>query len=330
VHIYSHPLPSDHFPSHFQSIVSIVSIISISALHKTQRLVQGVIVTASSARHFYYKKTSPLTTTPHSSSTMSPIAFKQQVDQLAAELTKCIEFCEDIRTNRRLGNTQESLDRLQSALETAEVTIPASYKDVRRRTGSRMDIGDEKARGEMNQHILDVQSIITPRLQDIAHPPRRHSRHEKQQAGFAELHRQWKDICQDVSETIHSLSRRITTTTIPAPPSAPTPPSPLKSNGMPTPPSSPGSKSRKADEITIPVQEFHQLLAHMRNSWEEIIVDGKILYVNVLDPQKKQREVPAGAYVKACPRPGVVRRGSFHRPSPYSRTLDQAWEGKVL
>jgi hypothetical protein len=73
---------------------------------------------------------------------MSPIAFKQQVTQLATELSRCIKLCEDIRVNRHIGSTHENLDKLQSALQAAEVSIPESYNSVRNYVGHELDLGD--------------------------------------------------------------------------------------------------------------------------------------------------------------------------------------------
>lgn len=223
---------------------------------------------------------------------------------MTAELTRCIELCEEIRANRRLGSTQENLDRLQSSLESGEMSLPTTYNDIRKQTGSRMDIGDEKARNEMNQHLLSIQTTLKPRLKEIAYPTRPRARHEKEQSGFVDLHRQWKVIHRDASETIISLSRRITTTSVPAPPSAPTPPSPLPSKVKPaSSPTADKPKSKKSDDITISLTEFHHMLAHMQNSWEEVVVGGRIMYVNCLDKEKKSWEMPAGgAFIKTTPR----------------------------
>jgi hypothetical protein len=73
---------------------------------------------------------------------MSPITFKQQVEQLVSELTRCIEFCQDIRAYRNIGSRHENLDRLQSTLESAEDSIPMAYNTTRRLVGSQLEIGD--------------------------------------------------------------------------------------------------------------------------------------------------------------------------------------------
>jgi hypothetical protein len=73
---------------------------------------------------------------------MSPITFKQQVEQLVSELTRCIELCQDIRAYRNIGSRHENLDRLQSTLESAEDSIPMAYNTTRRLVGSQLEIGD--------------------------------------------------------------------------------------------------------------------------------------------------------------------------------------------
>ncbi len=75
---------------------------------------------------------------------MSPITFKQQVEQLVSELAKCIQLCQDIRAYRKIGNRHENLDRLQSTLESAEASIPMAYNTTRRLVGSQFELGDGK------------------------------------------------------------------------------------------------------------------------------------------------------------------------------------------
>jgi hypothetical protein len=75
--------------------------------------------------------------------TMSPIAFKRQVEQVISELGKCVQLCQDIKHNRRM-RSHENLDRLEEALESAEGSIPQSYDRLRRTVGSQLDIGDGK------------------------------------------------------------------------------------------------------------------------------------------------------------------------------------------
>jgi hypothetical protein len=58
------------------------------------------------------------------------------------ELTKCIGYCKDIRVNRRIGNTHENLDRLQSSLEAAGTNIARAYEGARSLNSSGIDLGD--------------------------------------------------------------------------------------------------------------------------------------------------------------------------------------------
>jgi len=211
-------------------------------------------------------------------------------------MTRCVELCEAIRTNRKIGNSHHNLDRLQSALELATRTIPVEYNTTRRAIGSRIDSGDEKARREMNQHILDIQSRIKPTLREIAYPSRQRQKGEQVVPGFSNLLNHWKLIYQGVSETIDSLSRRIEEAT-----ATPTPkPAPL-----PTPTPTP----KKPDEVTISMKRFDHLLEHMKNSWEETIVAGKVLYVNVFDKSNRQWERPeSDAFIRSCNRPSKPSR----------------------
>jgi len=183
-----------------------------------------------------------------------------------------------------------------------------AYNTTRRLVGSQLEIGDEKARTEMDRYIVDLQTRIKPKLRHIANPPTRRHRHEQERPGFRELLNQWKTIYQGVSLTMLSLSRRIETAEA-------VPPKPSARPAAPTP------TPRKTDEITISLKQFDHLVEHMKNSWEEVIVGGKYLYVNVHDPNVKQWDMPANGYVKSRPRPAPrpSRSPSFERRSTRAR-----------
>lgn len=235
---------------------------------------------------------------------MSPISFKQQVEQLVSELSRCIQLCQDIKSYRNVGNRHENLDRLQSTLESSERSIPMAYNTTRRLVGSQLEIGDEQARTEMDQYINDVQTKIKPKLRQIAQPSKRRSRSEQELPGFKDILNQWKSIYQEYNVTLLSLSRRIEIAEAQPTPRTPTP--------------------RSTTEITISLREYDRLLVHMKNSWEEVIVGGRYLYVNTHDPNIKQWDMPVNAYVKSKTRPAPrpARSSSYERRSPGSRMSD--------
>jgi len=244
--------------------------------------------------------------------TMAPTTFKFQVAQLQAELTRCIEFCQDIRTTRHLDGTK-NLDALQNALESAEISIPNNFNTFRRIAGSQMDVGDDKARREMNQHILDVQSKLKPRLREISQPNNRpRDKHEREKPGFRVLLTEWEIIYAEMSKTMRALSGRIETAkATPAP--------------KPTEPKKPEPKKKNTDDITITMKEFDHLLEHMKNSWEEVISAGEIIYVNAFDNKKRTRERPEGAFIKPYPRSSrPSRTPSWEQSGKRSRV--PSWE----
>jgi len=143
----------------------------------------------------------------------------------------------------------------------------------------------------MDRHIHEVQTKIRPRLRNIAHP--QPGSDKGRNPGFRELRQQWQTINDGVTQTIHSLSRRIEA-----------------SSGSDT-TSIPASKTKKVD-IRIPSKE---LIDHFKNSWEESILGGKLVYVNMYDRSKRQYERPEGAFVKTLlGRPS--RAPSWDRQSP--------------
>jgi hypothetical protein len=229
---------------------------------------------------------------------MSPTAFKQQVAQLVSEITRCFELCDAIRTNRRLGSTHEALDQLQLGLKDSAHEIQIEYGTLRNVIGSRMELGDETARTTLTKAIRDVQSSIQPRLNDIAY--RRRDSRDPEVPGFRELSRKLAKVEGGVLEALESLGRRL---------GEPKPEIPKPT----TTPKQPQKPKLKLDEAVISLKELEALMGHMKNSWVETAVAGKILYVNVFDDKKSQWDRPKG-FIKALP----------HAPKPATR--HPTWE----
>jgi hypothetical protein len=170
-----------------------------------------------------------------------------------------------------------------------------------------METGDEQACREMSEHILNVQQNIKPALRHITQP-RAHLSPHPQRAGFKELLRVWEDIYRDVSSTMQSLSRRIEDSTSVLGKQEPKRSGPTKRN----------------DDVTITLKELDFMLDHLKNSWEEVIDGGAIVYVNVFDRARRVRERPEGGFIKSVPRvPRAPRLPSWDQ---LSRTRVPSWE----
>jgi hypothetical protein len=74
-------------------------------------------------------------------------------------------------------------------------------------------------------------------------------------------------------------------------------------------------KPKKVDDISIPLNEWNQVVDHYKNSWEEVISGGKLVYVNMYDRSRKQYERPDDAFIKTLPG-SRVRAPSWDRRSP--------------
>jgi len=209
---------------------------------------------------------------------MTTTGFKARVALLTEELSNCIRLCIDIRENRKNGRNNRNLSQLTTALESAQYAIPVEYSATRKILGARMDAGDDSARSEMDGYIWELQNRIKPKLRDIARP------HGDKGECLKELLSIWNRTYLDYSNTIGSLSRRIQE----------------KAANKPTPDEKP-RKPKETEGFSISMEEFVRMLEHMKNSWEETYVAGKVLYVNAFDKNKSQWEVPDG-FIKAYPR----------------------------
>ena len=239
---------------------------------------------------------------------MSPTAFRQQVTQLISEVTRCHELCEAIRSNRRLGSTTEALDRLQAGLRSATTTIQTEFNTLRRVIGSRFDLGDETARNLLNRSIRELQIDIKTKLNDIAYPIS--SREYPELPGFRDLYRRWQRIEEDVIGTLETLARRLEQSALKSEPKLA-----LKPQPKPAP---------KTDEVVISLKELDRLLDHMKNSWEERLVAGQILYVNTFDDKKQQWERPSG-FIKAAPKAKPVMTPTWDLP-PRRPARQNSWD----
>jgi len=232
---------------------------------------------------------------------MSPTAFKQQVAQILAEMTKCYQFCDAVRENRRLGSTHEALDKLQSDIKHGAWNIQSAYDELRDDYGSRVELGDETARTALNRAIRTVQSNIQTRLSEIAY--RQRDSHNPENPGFRKLNDKMTNVEADVLDDLESLGTRFKNATMEVP--------------KPTTPKQPVKPKPKADEVIILSKDLDILMQHMKNSWIETSVAGEIFYVNAFDDKKTQWERPNG-FIKASPRAvpkPTTRHPTWEQPS---------------
>lgn len=263
----------------------------------------------------------------------SPIAFKQQVSDLIAELRVCDTLIQSIRTNRRLGTT-EKLDRLQSALSKSQRTIELNFASWRRVIGSRIEFGDDIARAALDRATRDLQSTVQKKLRDVA-ANRVKEKHEKETPGFSELWRRWNAIENAVIAAIDTCGERFEC----APPQN----HPALMSGPPRPqpqPQGPPRPMLKPDEVIISMKDLAELKMHMRDSWVERSLGGRgTCFVNIFDESDVRWERPDG-FVKMLPRERRprptyvevdseeetwVRRDGRGDESPDPSTFGQGW-----
>ena len=252
-----------------------------------------------------------------SSATISSTAFRQQVTQLLSDLTRCYELCDAILTNRRLGSTHESFDRLQDGLKASASEIQLRFNLLRKVIGSKMDQGDEKARSAMEISVRDTQMEVRAKLFDIANK-RRDRRDSAKLPSFKDLLRRCRMIEREVTDTLQSLGQRVEEKK-----------SDDKKNTTTTKTYAVKSTVDKYEghneneEVTIRLKDLDTLLNHMKNSWVEKWVAGEMLYVNKFDAAKTQWERPTG-YIKQLARSS--RRSSVTSSRDSRRSSVGGWD----
>jgi len=220
--------------------------------------------------------------------TISPTAFKQHMNQLLSDFTRCHELCDSILQNRRTGSKHESLDRLQDGLRSSAHVINIEFAALRKIFGSRMDLGDEVARQAIKANIREIEFDIVKKLADIA------SRRNEGLPGFRDMLRHVERIEDSVADTLAALGQRL---------ERPAEKKVEKKSEIPK----PAPMKKKHDDVVISIKELEKYTDLMKNSWMETVVTGKILYVNCWDEKRNQWERPSG-FIKELPKPPKVRR----------------------
>lgn len=241
---------------------------------------------------------------------MSPTAFKQQITQLLAEVTKCYQFCDAVRENRRLGSTHEALDKLQYGIKSSAWNIQNAYGELRDDCGSRVELGDETACTTLNRAIRTVQSNIQTRLSEIAY--RQRDSHEPENPGFRKLSDKMANVEADVLDELESLGTRFKNAPMEVP--------------KPAAPTQPAKPRLQTEEVIVLSKELDTLVQHIKSSWIETSVSGEIFYVNAFDDMKIQWERPSG-FIKALPRAvpkQTTSRSTWEQPSRRP-TRDDTW-----
>jgi len=236
----------------------------------------------------------------------SPNAFRLLFFRLQSELTRCYELCIAVRQNRRIGNKHEALDGLEEGLASTISSLQIEYDTLYRIVGSRMDLGDEVARSELNHTISALSNDIRTRLEDVAYKREssdgysQSSRGRRTRPGFNDLARKLNRLEAIVEDTLACLSHRLDPMLLL--PATPEPKVKL-----------PKKPAHSKEKHVLSLQEVDRMMAHMKRCWEEQLVDGNILYVNCWDSNDTQWEKPEGGFIKGL---GLKSKRSWERLSP--------------
>jgi len=217
---------------------------------------------------------------------MSPTAFKLHVTHLVSVLKRCDELCEAIFTTRRIGSKHESLDRLQIGLKSSNQAIQIEFAALRKVFGSRFDLGDDISREALKSNIRATEEIER-RLVDIA------SRRNDGLPGFRDMLRTIQRIEDSVTDNLAALGQRLERP-VPAP-------KPAEKKPEKKPEKKEEKKPRKSTEIAVSIKEWDRYIEHLKNSWSESLVSGRILYVNAFDESKNTWDMPRGGFIKTLP-----------------------------
>jgi hypothetical protein len=214
---------------------------------------------------------------------MAPSDLKYLVGQLTLKIQSCDDLCNDIHKYRRLGAKHENLDSLQLELRSSGRSISQEFSAQRKVYGSRFEHGDDISKALVNSSITKI-SDIEQRLNAIAR------RENEGSPGFSNMLKKLRAVEDDVHEMLSTLGPRLDYQAPKAPP--------------------------KRDEAKIQARDVERYVAHMKNSWAEKLIDGRIFYENALDPNLDTWECPKGGYIKKLPelKSALKKRAVFEEP----------------
>jgi len=253
---------------------------------------------------------------------MSPTAFKQHVTHLVSVFKRCDELCEAIYSTRRVGSKHESLDNLHIGVNSSNQAIQIEYSALRKVFGSRFDLGDDLAREALKSNIRSAEDVER-RLAAIA------SRRNDGLPGFKDMLRIIHRVEDSVAEIFAGLGQRLETP-IPAAKPAEKKSEKSKEEKKKEEKKEEKKKAKKVDEVIISIKEWDRYMEHLKNSWSESLVSGRILYVNAFDESKNTWELPRGGFIKTLPvaipkpstrpPPPVFEERRYRETSPIRRT----------
>lgn len=224
---------------------------------------------------------------------MSPTAFKLHVTHLTSVFKRCDELCDAILAHRRTGKKHESLDSLQLGLKASTQAIQSEYTSLRKVFGSRFDLGDNIARESLKSSIRATEEIER-RLTDIA------NRRNDGLPGFRDMSRTIERIEDGVADHLVALGQRLET---PVKLAERKPEKKQEKKPEKKEEKKEEKKSKKTDEIVISIKEWDRYVEHLKNSWSESLVSGRILYVNAFDESRNTWDLPRGGFIKTLPIP---------------------------
>ena len=217
---------------------------------------------------------------------MSPTAFKLHVTHLVSVFKRCDELCDSIFAYRNVGPKHESLNSLQIGLKSSNQAIQIEYAALRKVFGSRFDLGDDISRSGLKSNIRATEEVER-RLNDIA------SRRDTGLPGFRDMLRTIQRVEDSTTDHFASLGQRLE-----MPPPAP---KPAEKKPEKKAEKKEEKKPKKPTEIVVSIKEWDRYMDHLKNSWSESLVSGRILYVNAFDESKNTWDMPRSGFIKTLP-----------------------------
>ncbi|KAG9245471.1 hypothetical protein BJ878DRAFT_541235 [Calycina marina] len=212
---------------------------------------------------------------------MSDSTFEEHMTHLHGIFKRSDDLCITILEHRRAGRKHEALDHLRLGLNTSRQEIQIQYSNLLKVFGSKFDLGDDIARESVYSSIRSMENI-SRKIFDIA------DRRNEGAPGFKDMLKTVQYIEDRVADTLTSLGQRLDH-----------PPEPVEEKAEEK--KKKERKQKKADEIVVSIKEWDRYIEHLKNSWSESWLAGRILYINAFEESQNTWDRPRRGFIKTLP-----------------------------
>lgn len=199
-------------------------------------------------------------------------------------------MCGTVRANRNLSPVTLGLDDIESFLDESRRRILANIKTLHENYGDSLDKHNDSAVQRLLDSGKSLQKDLTQKLHNIAFRKNNQFAGRMENAHFDDLLEDLKIIDNDIYQSFRSINRRMGGDDLDLR-------SASKSSGFPR-------SSLKSDnklgygQVPVDSKLYQALVDVAENCWYEKVIQGRLVWVNIVDEDKIRMQRPENAFIK--------------------------------